>query len=517
MSVVRVAAPPRERFANSWRWPQDVDVEASVERSRAGLTSLLPWRREHEGAAPRGRALARVHVAYRVQRWELAIAVFALFVLGRTPVLFLRLHTTDLFWRVQALWQEDIVVVLTIGLVELAIVAIAVRRTSIDGLLRQPLLLAFVGFAWVSMIWSVEPDVTFRRSLLLAGAVGVGSYIGDRFALHEQIRIVSWLGWTAVGTTLLALLIRTDLASSTNAVRGEWSGIYVNRNALALVLSMGLLATLFFRRTTQRTALVRTLAIAQFLFLVGTKSRTGIVGIVVAVSIAVVVSWLRRSRSETIGTAQAAYVVFAIFATAGLIVHRYWATILRRLGRDPDLTGRTFIWEIVKWFSRLHPVRGFGYEAIWADKHLISQVQAAHGSLPAATGNGIPGGYPFAAHNGYYEILLGVGYVGLALFVGFLGFAVWRAFRYAWTRRDVESLWPLAFLVFAIVVNFSESLFVSGEALLVLTVAAAVSVVKATRPIPEAVPEHEPPTSDDEPDAAPPSARRPRSAGLTRR
>ena len=80
------------------------------------------------------------------------------------------------------------------------------------------------------------------------------------------------------------------------------------------------------------------------------------------------------------------------------------------------------------------------------------------GRIPAALGKGVVGGWPFAAHNGYYEIVLGVGYLGLALFVAFLAVALWRAFQYAWHRRDVESLWPLTFIVFAVVVNFSESL-----------------------------------------------------------
>jgi O-antigen ligase len=406
--------------------------------------------------------------------------VFALFVLGRTPLLFLRLHTAELFWPVRALWQDDLVVACAMGAVELVIIAVAARRASTDTLLRQPLLLAFLAFTWLSMTWSVEPDVTLRRSLLLVGAVCVGWYVGDRFSLREQIRLVSWLGWTALGSTVVALFIWNDLARSTTGIRGEWSGIYVNRNSLGLVMSMGVLATLFFIRTTERKGLVRTLCFLEFFVLFATKSKTGLIGMAVAVSVAVVIAFVRRSRSEKIGTVAAAYVVFAIFATIGLVVNNYWVAILRRLGRDPDLTGRTFIWELVKWFSRLHPVRGWGFEAIWANQHAISQAQAANGSLPAAAGKGIPGGFPFAAHNGYYEILLGVGYVGLALFVGFLAFAVWRAFRYAWFRRDVESLWPLAFLVFAGVVNFSESLFVSGETLFVLTVAAAVAVAKAT-------------------------------------
>lgn len=459
-------------------------VDVSVDGARAGWTSWLPWRREIDRPErTTGRALAKAHVASHAAAWELGLAVFALVVLGRTPLLFMRLRTPELFWPVRALWQDDLVVACTMGAVELLVIAIAVRRSNVQTLLQQPFLLAFIGLAWLSMLWSVEPDVTLRRSLLLAGAAGVGWYLGDRFGLRDQIRIASWLGWSAIGTTILALVFWNDLARSTSGVQGQWSGIYVNRNSLGLVLSIGLLATLFFVRSTKRTGLVRTMAFVLAFALLATKSKTGLIGLAVAIAVTLVVAWLRRRRSENIGTAAGAYVVFAVFATAGLFVHWYWVELIHKLGRETDLSGRTFVWEVVRWFMRLHPVRGWGYEAIWAHVPAISQAQAAHGgSIAASQGRGIAGGWPFAAHNGYYEVVLGVGYIGLALLVGFLAFAAWRAFQYAWRRRDVESLWPLAFVVFAVVVNFSESLWVAGEATFVLTIAAAVSVVKITTP-----------------------------------
>lgn len=498
-------------------------MDASVDEVRGGLTSWLPWRRELDGAARRAHTIARLHAAYHVAPIEYAGAVFALFVFGRTPLLFLRRHTESLFWPVRPLWQEDLVVQCLLGAVLLVMAAIAVRRSNVEILLRQPMLLAFVGFTWLSMAWSVEPDLTMRRSLMLVGSVLVGCYVGERFSLRDQIRMTSWLGWAALATTVPAFVIwNAETRSSANFLR-EWSGVYVNRNSLGLVLAMGFLATLFFIRTTKRTGLVRTVSVLLFLAFVLTRSRTGLVGVVVAGSVAVVVAALRR-RSQNVGTIAAAYVVFAIFATTGLVVHASWNRLLEALGRDPDLTGRTFIWDLARWLARHRPWHGWGFEAIWANRSAISKVQAAHGSLAAADGRGIPGGFPFSAHNGYYELMLGVGYIGLALFAGFLAFAAWRTFRYAWQRRDVESLWPFTFIVFAVVVNFSESLWLASEALLVLTVASVTAVLRFTRPGEtttadvEHPPEAEPIPRDPEPArAAARTGRRPRSAPVTER
>jgi O-antigen ligase len=427
-----------------------------------------------------------VRTAYRVARWELAVTLIVLFILGRTPLLFFRERTGSAFWPIKPLWQDDLIVTCVFGAVQLAILVLAILRARARVLLAQPLLLAFLAFAWFSISWSVEPAISARHALLMVGTAGVGWYIGDRFSLRDQIRVVAWLGWVAAGTTIISLFAWNRLARSTGATLGFWSGVYVNRNSLALALSLGLLGSMFFLRFASRTRGIRWLVALQVLVLLLTRSRTPIIGLAVALTLALVVHWLRRRRGAYISTGAAAYVVFAVFATGALCVHWYWTDILRRLGRDPDLTGRTVVWELVRWFARLRPFRGWGFEAIWANSHAIGQAQAAHGSYTGGLGRGIPGGWPFSAHNGYYEIILGVGYIGLVLFIGFLAVGVWRAFHKAWTRTDPESLWPLALIIFAVVVNFSESLFISSEAVLALTVAAVVAAtnMRATDPIP---------------------------------
>jgi hypothetical protein len=58
----------------------------------------------------------------------------------------------------------------------------------------------------------------------------------------------------------------------------------------------------------------------------------------------------------------------------------------------------------------------------------------------------------------------------------FLLLTLYRAFAWAWRRSDLLSLWPFALVVFILVANYSESLFVSSEAFWALLVAAAVIV-----------------------------------------
>lgn len=390
-------------------------------------------------------------------------------------VLFFRRHLSDVFGGPPGpLWQDDLVVTTTFAAVEIAVIAVAAWRARASALLRQPVLLALLGWAWLSVAWSVEPATSARRVLLFIGAAGVGWYIGDRFSFRDHMRLLAAVGGIAVLTTVVGLIFWNHAATTTNGNPRQWSGIYVNRNALGLVLAMSLVATMLLIRTTERRWPLRIYAFVLFVFLGTTQSRTALLALVVSLVVAWITHEIRRRRGDSLRVGPAAYVVFATLATLGLVIHWYWYDTLRFLGRDPDLTGRTLIWQLVGWFSDLRPWAGWGFEAIWANQRAIGQAQGAHGSVR----EGVPGGWPFSAHSGYYELMLGIGRIGLLLAIVFLAVLVWRAFSHAWMGGDIVSLWPLSFVVFALVVNFSESLFVSSETLWVMTVATAVALTE---------------------------------------
>lgn len=440
------------------------------------LPSRFPRRRRSAGetfnarvgSLPRADAVQTAGIA----PFEWTISLVALFVLGRLVILFLRRHLSDLFGGPpSALWQDDLVITLTFASVEVLVVAVGVWRARASALLRQPALLLLLGWAWLSTAWSVEPAVTMRRVLLFAGAAGVGWFVGDRFPIRDHVRLVSMLGGVAAASTVIGAIFWNETAKATNGLL-RWSGIYVNSNALGLVLAMGFMASMILIRTTERKRPLRVFAFALFIVLALTSSRTPFLAAWISLGVVWITHEIRRKRGSVLRVGPAAYVVFATLATIGLVVHWYWYDILRLLGRSPDLTGRTLIWQLVRWFSDLRPWTGWGFEAIWANRDAIGQAQAARGSLKAP----VPGGWPFSAHSGYYELMVGIGWIGLLLMIAFLVVVLWRAFRHAWLGSDVASLWPLAFIVFALVVNFSESLFVSSEALWAITVATAVAL-----------------------------------------
>jgi exopolysaccharide production protein ExoQ len=399
----------------------------------------------------------------------------AVFILGRTPVLFFRQRLTLLFGGgAGPKWTNDLFLQSVFALVEIAVIVVAIRRAKPSTLLRQRVLLVFLGFAWLSIAWSIDPGVSLRRVLLFAGAAGVGWYIGDRFLPSQQAYIAAGAAGIGAVLSLIAVVVWRDLATRSITTRADlnknlWSGIYVNRNLLAIVMSFGLLAVFVLLPTSRRRMWLVALACPLVYFLVLSQARTAPIALGVAVVTTLAVYLLRRIGGTTLTAQGGATVTLLTLGGVGFAVHLFWSNILRYLGRDVTLTGRTAIWEVDRWLSSARAWQGWGFEAIWTDPTVIKQSQRALGR------------YPFSAHNGYYEMLLSMGRVGLMLFVLFLASAAWRAFRYAWPRRDLASLWFVAVIVFAVVVNFSESMFASAEALWTLTVAASVGATEYGR------------------------------------
>jgi O-antigen ligase len=121
--------------------------------------------------------------------------------------------------------------------------------------------------------------------------------------------------------------------------------------------------------------------------------------------------------------------------------------LLRMLGRDATLTGRTAVWSAVVDMIREHPWFGWGHGAFWRD-------WGGAGSNYVLRRAGWNPGY---AHNGFLDQGVELGVVGVAaLFVALANTGL-KAF--VWARRAPATwlrLWPLGFIVFAVIANLTE-------------------------------------------------------------
>jgi exopolysaccharide production protein ExoQ len=118
--------------------------------------------------------------------------------------------------------------------------------------------------------------------------------------------------------------------------------------------------------------------------------------------------------------------------------------ILSLLGRDPTLTNRTEIWDVLIGLVR-NPVIGTGFMSFWTgDRMELSW--------------GLIGGSIIQAHNGYIEQYLNLGYIGVA----FMGVIILSGLLKVRKHLDVDPLWAmlrLCFIVVAILYNYTEAAF----------------------------------------------------------
>jgi exopolysaccharide production protein ExoQ len=151
----------------------------------------------------------------------------------------------------------------------------------------------------------------------------------------------------------------------------------------------------------------------------------------------------------------------------GVVVFANQAMLPYLFSKDATLTGRTGLWELVRVAISQHPLLGYGFDSFWQG------LQGDSLSIIVAVGWLVP-----TAHNGYYDVLLGVGFLGVACFLPAFFQMLARSLRYLSTERSSAGLFPVAFLAFWLIYNLNESALITRSGIpFLFFVAMSVSIV----------------------------------------
>jgi O-antigen ligase len=391
------------------------------------------------------------------------------------------LYTTGPLYRIRTWWSFDdpladdpviIGVYAAVGVVGVAVLVEAGRWR------RIPVPLAATGaavVAWylLSAIWSRDPTVTVRETLF----VGTALVAGAAAAVLLPLRQLGWAIWCGVHVGLLwsFVALRTE-ATGTIDLRGNYAGIFFNRNSLALYAALGgLLGVLLVVDAVQRFARERELAMLPLVGLAiagfgieawlisGADAATPTVAAALALAAAAIVHASRRlvTRGVPAGRVAAGGGVVALVVTGVAWFTR--GSWLDAVGRDSDLTGRTGVWEVaVDWAGR-RPLHGYGYLGLWDDRRFLREVRRASGHRL------------MSSHNSFIEALLGGGAIGLALFFAFVAVLYMAVTTRALAGRSLLTLWPFGVFAFVVLENLTETLVVGNQLTVALLTATAVA------------------------------------------
>jgi O-antigen ligase len=141
-------------------------------------------------------------------------------------------------------------------------------------------------------------------------------------------------------------------------------------------------------------------------------------------------------------------------------------TVLYLLGREPHLTTRTDVWEIVLGFNT-NPIYGVGFMSFWTGARLEEVWKQLGVQLNQA-------------HNGYLEQYLNLGYIG----VGFIGIIMMSALHKARRNMAVDpaaGVMRLSFVVVAGLYNYTEASFYGSNNMWMLLLLAYLEAPRQTR------------------------------------
>lgn len=303
-------------------------------------------------------------------------------------------------------------------------------------------LLLFVGLAPLSVLWSIEPSFTLRRSALLLFFTTFAIYLGERYSIDELARRLAEALCVMILAVITTHLIAPGYVLNPGSADGAWMGLSGHKNifgeymALATVL---LLLVRFRRLSWARYVFLLTAAILLLL----SHSVAALLDCMLTLAIVLFWRFTEFHRERRV-------LVLCMIAVLASMTAIYLVTSnvdeFQMLGRDATLSGRTHVWPLVVRAITKHPVLGYGYGTFWSVyKGETLDVWLGAGFLARA------------ADEGYLELCLGFGLVGLVLFACVFARYFAMAVVYLRSRPGGLALWPMVYLVFFALHNLTES------------------------------------------------------------
>jgi exopolysaccharide production protein ExoQ len=333
----------------------------------------------------------------------------------------------------------------------------------LDNFRRTWTFLPFLIFSALSILWSVNREISAYRWLVLLCTLITGAYIGLRYSMKEIIKQLSVFGIYILFVGSIFVFLIPDIGiMNYYIIQGAWKGVYWHKN------HMGLLATFInilfliniidaFSSRQKSILLWGVLYIYSLVFIYQTDSVASYLTTIFLHGLIIIAFFLLNFRQSF---RRVHYVLFGVLVVVASVF--FYINLDRFLGvfnRNTSLTGRIPMWSyLFDAYINQKPLLGYGFNAFWYIKtHQVALQQAA--------------GYPdtiIIADNGFLDILVNTGYIGLGLFLIFYSDVWWQSLRYAGKAKEITGLFPMILMSFTLIANISWSLIFENESFFML-------------------------------------------------
>ncbi|MBZ5581659.1 MAG: O-antigen ligase family protein [Acidobacteriia bacterium] len=338
------------------------------------------------------------------------------------------------------------------ALIIAGVFTLAARHKRLSPILqRHRLLIVFFAYCAVSILWAEYPFVSFKRWIKASGDVVMALVIVTDPAPASAVqKVLARVGFVIMPLSILLIKYFPDLGREYN--RWSWAVMYrgatQTKNSLGMVCLVVALASLWrfvnistapVMKCRLRRLLAHGSVLSMALWLLWLANSITSVSCFFTAGAVTLVARLKCFRRRP------ALVHFLVLGLACICVSVLFLSaadsVLRTMGRDPTLTGRTEIWRIAT-ALRGNALVGVGYESFW----LGARLQRLWDTMPGIQ----------EAHNGYLEVFLNLGWIGLIL-LALLMLAGYRSIVRAFRTDARWGCLGLAFFVSALIYNFTEA------------------------------------------------------------
>jgi exopolysaccharide production protein ExoQ len=365
--------------------------------------------------------------------------------------------------------SDPITQLVWIGMYGITVLLVLARwRQVVYVVMREKLLLLLLGIAMISLLWSVAPELTLRRSVALTGTTLFGAYLATRYSRSELLWLLAWAFSIAALLSIVFVLALPSYGIFDDPRGPTWRGIYFHKNTLGRTMALSALVFLFLAVGSRQRRWITWVGLGlSVAVLVLSKSITSWASFLTIIALWPLFKVLRWRHALAVSIYVLAVLV-GVIATAWLGSNA--EGILSAVGRDTTLSGRTVLWSMLLDVVQQRPWLGYGYGAFWEGG---TGASALLYNWLWTTGFG----YHLSADNGILDLWLHLGLLGVLVFLcGFVR-AFWRAVVWARLTTTTEGLWPLAYLTFMLVFNLFESAILAYNSILwILYVEASLSV-----------------------------------------
>jgi O-antigen ligase len=382
----------------------------------------------------------------RIRTWWLLLA---LFLMAQGNGLFTRQDSS--YWNLKTL-QQDLesspILLLLTAVLWLICAGLMIKQIdpTLRTMLKQKAVMAFAVLAFLSTLWSQDPQLTLRKAMLLFLAFAFAWFFATYYSPADQMRLLLAAG---VIVALASIAMAIWLPQYGIASGGEWKGVFGQKNRLGLSI-LFLFSGLPFCGISNGRRLL-TLAL-QAIFPIGlillSQSKGSLILAVVLIAVRIFGPYIARRRKDQLPFVMYTAVCFIVVALP--VITMGWEIILPLLGRDSTLTGRTDHWATLAPFAFRHLWLGYGYNAFWT---------GAGDSLRVfdSIGAGVKG-----ADSGYMDTMLQFGLLGMGMLLLVLLVSL-RDFLRVLRRSSVPLIayWYAGIILATFVGSFTEGLFLT--------------------------------------------------------